>query len=481
MFALTIPYLDSFWATLAVLAYPLTWLLIPWVLLKPVVHPSSRIAWILGILFVPYIGALTALVFGVNHVKRHAIGKQKAKQRIDEQLPDPPDVGPPDVPQHLADLYRLAQRMGHEPLVPGNDIQLLPETQEAFKHIEAVIRGAQQSLSIAFYIWRSDRIGTQLRDAIIDRAQAGVKVRFLYDGIGSMWLSDRFLKPMTDAGVQVARFLPGRYFWARWSINLRSHRKIVVADGRVGFTGGMNIGDEYLGRSAAYGYWRDTQIQVRGPAASRLQQIFAADWYYATGEALTDPALFPIDEHQGTAAVQVLSDGPDRVESLFHTLLFTAISNARQQVTLSTGYFVPTDSLLDAMSSAARRGVKVRLLTAGKNTYFYTLLAGRAYYAELLEAGAEVYEYQKGLFHAKVVVIDRRWWLVGTPNLDMRSLTLNFENAVTGFAPEVADALERQFEADLPDACQIDAATWSDRGNWRRLGEEFCRLFAPVL
>lgn len=476
-------FLDSWWVTAFVLGYVATWALIPWILLKRVVHPSARFAWILAILFFPYVGAFLALVLGVNRIQRGKSDRRKSARELSRNLPPPaPVVAPPgDVHERLRDLAALGEKLTGEPLVGGNGVTVFNRTPEAFARLEAGMRAAKESLHVAFYIWRSDKIGTRLRDVMIDKAREGVEVRFLYDGIGSISLQRGFIRQMKQAGVKVARWAAGQNFRDRWSVNLRSHRKIVVVDGDVAYTGGMNVGDEYLGRDPGFGFWRDTGVEIVGPAAARLQVVFARDWYHTTGEALTEPMLYRSDLAPGKTGVQTLSGGPDDDTPVFWTLLFGAVTAARERVTLSTGYFVPPDHLLVALTTAARFGVKVRLITAGKNTYTHTLWAGRAYYSHLLRAGAEVYEYRRGLFHAKTAVVDGCWWLVGTPNLDMRSLMLNFEDAVAGYDSQIAGELERQFDDDVTQSRRIDPQEWEQRGLRHRLAEETCRLLAPVL
>jgi cardiolipin synthase len=474
---------DTIWLVLMTVFYPLTWLLIPWILLKRVVHPSARIAWILTIVFIPVVGGMLAVVLGVNRIKRGESERQKAARELNEFLPEPQSAVPPSETVHrrLRDLASLAYDLTGEPLVADNEVTILNRTPEAFARLEAGMRGAKESLHVLFYIWRADKIGNRLRDVMIEKAREGLEVRFLYDGIGSMSLGRKTLRQMRDAGVKVAPWAAGQSLRDRWSVNLRNHRKIVVVDGDYAFTGGMNVGDEYLGRDPTFGFWRDTFVELVGPAAARLQVVFTRDWYQATGEALTRPMLYRSDIATGDAAVQSLSGGPDDDKPVFWTLFFAAITAASERVTLSTGYFVPPDPLLMAMVVAAERGVKVRLLTAGKNTYLHTLWAGRAYYVHLLRAGAEVYEYQRGLFHAKTMVIDGCWWCVGTPNLDMRSLMLNFEDAVCGYSTTTAQELERQFDEDVKYSRRIDPEEWEQRGVRHRLAEETCRLISPVL
>jgi cardiolipin synthase len=324
-------------------------------------------------------------------------------------------------------------------------------------------------------------MGTRLRDLLIRKARDGVTVRFLYDKVGSIWLSKKFLKPMREAGIHVASFLPGPTFRERWSLNLRNHRKIAVVDGRVGFTGGMNIGDEYVGRNAALGFWRDTHLKLRGPTVLQLQQVFVEDWFYATREELTAHELFPEPADAGPVAAQVLAGGPDGDAYVFQSLMFAAINEARQQVLLATSYFVPPLPLVTALETAAQRGVRVRLLLPGKSAYTWTLLAARSYYESMLSAGVEIYEYEHGLLHSKVLSVDGTWSLVGSPNFDARSLLLNFEAAVALYDARTATTLEDQFEADVKRATKIELDRWKNRKQMYVLSENICRLFAPVM
>jgi cardiolipin synthase len=296
-----------------------------------------------------------------------------------------------------------------------------------------------------------------------------------------MRLNHRFLQPMRAAGIEVAPFLPGQSWRDRWSINLRSHRKIVVVDGQVGFTGGMNIGDEYLGLNPQFGYWRDTHLRLRGPSVLQLQQVFVEDWYFATGEQLTADALFPEPERSGDQIAQVVAGGPTDEIDTFHALFFTALNEARRRITLETSYFVPTPALVAALEGAAYRGVQVRLLLAGRSAHPWTIQAGRSYYDSLLASGVEIYEFTEGLLHSKTLTIDGHWSLVGTPNFDSRSLLLNFEVAVISYDVRTAAQLEEQFQTDLRYAIRIDRENWTQRPVREVLSENVCRLFSPVL
>lgn len=446
--------------------------------------PVSAVAWLMSIVFLPYLGAVLFWFFGMNRVKRRQRTWWKLRKRKDRRRDDRsrPDCVPPDLNRLQRRLSELTHNAGGYGATCGNQVRLLPESKDAFEAIERAIRGARSQVHVQYYIYRPDRIGTRIRDALIAKAREGVKVRFMYDGIGSWGLNRRFLKPMLDAGIEVCAFLPGRSFRERWSINLRNHRKLVIVDDQVAFTGGLNVGDEYLGRNPAWGYWRDTQLALSGPVVRQLIDVFKEDWYCAMDQEIPDaPASGDGDGSQERVVAQMIADGPDLDVRPLRMVLLSAILEAEESITLSTGYFVPTPSLQEALCTAAARGVRVRILVAGPSTYWYTLWAGRSYYKELLDRGAEIYEYRKGLFHAKVLTVDGCWSLVGTPNFDVRSLDLNFEVAVAFSNARIAAELEDQFATDVEHSWRIDPRQWAERSTWRIRGENFCRLFGPLL
>ncbi|MFO0917671.1 MAG: cardiolipin synthase [Planctomycetaceae bacterium] len=469
---------------LSVVGYLLTLLLLPVVLLTKKQQPTSTVAWMLVIVTMPIFGAMLFLIFGINRVHRRLRSRQMVAAILNRTSPRVAShhqlASEPMLPLHRAMMQLSHKIAGTRPTV-GNEVLLLTETSDAFREIESAIAAARSSIHLEYYIWQPDRIGTRVRDALIAKSKAGVKVRFLYDSLGSMRLTRRFLQSMRDAGIEVASFVPGQTFRERWSLNLRSHRKIIVVDGQVGFTGGMNIGDEYLGRDPHFGYWRDTHVRLVGPTVLQLQDVFALDWKYATGEDLTDSDLYPVPPSRGNVVAQVIAGGPDEEDGVFHRLLFSAINEARNHVVLTTCYFVPTPSLMSALENAALRGVRVRILVSGRVVYWYTHYAARSFYDSLLEAGAEVYEYERGQQHAKTLVIDGQWSFVGTPNFDTRSVFLNFEVGVAMYDAGIAEQLEADFDRAVQDAQRIDQAHWSRRGTWQKVRENFCRMFSPVL
>ncbi len=468
---------------LVVVGYFLTWLLIPWVLLKRRVHQSAAVAWLIAIIFVPFLGAFFCVLVGNMRWEKQSARKREASREIHRQVAGRHEAweASPDQLGHLAPLARLATQMTGVPLTSGNLLEHLPDTNRSLEKIEEMIRAARHWIHIEFYVWRHDRAGHRIQKVLIEKAREGLDVRLLYDGFGSVFLGRRFLKAIENAGVKTAPFTPGLRIWPIGTLHLRNHRKIVVADGTLGFTGGMNIGDEYIHPTKSFGKWRDTQLLVRGPAVLQLQQVFAQDWYYATGEALTGDRYYPAPERPGHVPCQVVADGPDNDVDIFSCLLIAALGLAQERVTITTPYFVPPDALAVALQTAARRGVEVRMMIADRGNYLWTKMAGRSYYQRLLAAGVEILEYQAGLYHAKTIAIDGEWSLVGTPNCDYRSLFLNFEVAVSSFDRTLAGELEEQFRRDAQQAVPIRLDDWRKRSTLKRLHEEFWRLFGPVM
>ncbi|QDU51003.1 cardiolipin synthase [Gimesia panareensis] len=476
--------MDWITAAVTISGYLITLALIPHILLQKKRHPVSTVSWILCILLLPGLGGIIYLFFGINRVQRRSLSKERANQSLAPKLPQVIQNQLLSNDEYLVvnqNLMRLAQNIAHTVPTYGNSLELLTDTNRTLGLIKQAIMNARHSLHLEYYIWQPDQSGTMMRDLLIEKAKAGVEVRFLYDGLGSMYLRRRFFKPMIEAGIQVAPFLPGATFRERWSLNLRNHRKIVIVDGNLAFTGGMNIGDEYLGLHQDLGFWRDTHLKIEGPETLQLQQVFAEDWFFATGEALTHSQYYPHPETDGNVTAQTLCSGPEKNADVFLTLMFAAINEARESLLLTTSYFVPPESLTTALESAARRGVHVKLLVSGKSANPSTVHAGRSYYDSLLDAGVEIYEYNKGILHSKTLTIDDCWSLVGTANFDFRSLILNFEVGLAIYDRKFAQRLRETTEQDILDARKITEEEWEQRGKLVILKQNIYRLFAPVM
>jgi cardiolipin synthase len=470
----------------AAVNYLIVLFVLAWVLVSKK-DSTAAMAWCLVVLLMPFVGTLLFWVFGHNHVNRPLQRKRQHRFRFREQ--HPPNTHGADrgeAPQAADEqtwngLGRLALSMNAFPVSHGNAVQLHPETSQAFAQILADLRGASHHIHVEYFIFRPDGTGQQVLDILIEKAKSGVEVRLLVDSMGAHDLKWSLLRPLLAAGGKFSTFLPLNPLRSRIQVNLRNHRKIVVVDGRVAFTGGMNVGDEYLGKSARFGYWRDEVIRLEGPAVAGLQRVFVEDWDFATREALTGPAYFPELSEAGEAVVQVIESGPDQESNSIRGMIFAAILSARERLWIASPYFVPDSSLLDALRLARFRGVDVRLLSLLRPDHLLSFYAGRYYWADMLTVGAKVYQYRKGMMHAKLIMADGQWAMVGSANLDNRSLHLNFEAGCILHTPSLVAELEGQFRRDLEDASLLEPKEFASRSFRIRLVENASRLLSPIL
>ena len=452
--------------------------------------PSATMAWLLAMIFLPFIGIMSYFVFGRRRLKvrvqllkaiREEVGDIWEKLDFDGQFRAVLKSGACDPRFH--DLMLLAYRSPGLPPTLGNSVHVLNDAENAYPAILEAIAAARHHIHVLYFIIQPDRSGRMLRDALTERARAGVEVRVLYDDIGSWKMKPGFFAPLVEAGGKVREYRPVRLSRFRtFYANFRNHRKIVVVDGKTAFTGGINIGDEYLGQDPGVGFWRDTNIKVTGPAAGHLQLVFAEDWYYATDELLTDAYV----RQDGAPAldlgvVQVVPSGPDRLWEQIEMLFFTAITSARKSLYITTPYFVPDESVQSALVAASLRGVDVRLLVPRRPDKKIVYYAGRSYFRELLAAGCRIYEYTAGFIHAKTMSVDGEVGIVGTANMDIRSFRLNFEVCAVCYDRAVAEGLDRQFMADIKGAERVELKGFSRRPRLDVFLENTARITSALL
>ncbi len=469
--------------------FSLAWLL--WIALVAVGlilerrSPAATLAWLLALLFMPYFGFLVYLLFGPRRLHRRRRRYGRARERLIQSTRDlRPDQA---IPRHFPDaglarqLALLLERVGQGAPVPAAGVTLLETGDACFESIEAAIAAATHHIHLEYYLWTPDRIGARLRDLLAAKARAGVRVRLLLDAIGSDRANRRFLRPLRDAGVQVAWFNPIglRRLRLRY-VNFRTHRKIVVCDGKVGFTGGINVSDAHSDVHNGPDAWRDTHLRIEGEPVHRLQFIFLEDWYFATDQAPFEPEFFPRFAATAGPWLQIVESGPDNDRHAIAKLYFAAITGAQQQLLLATPYFVPSEALTAALVTAALRGVEVRVLAPRQSDSRLVSAAARSYYDELVGAGVTIYEYGPPMLHAKLLVVDERIATVGSANFDNRSLALNFEAIAVLYDAGLAGQLARGFAIDLRRANRYvkpgRRATLS-----QRLGESTARLLSPLL
>lgn len=433
-------------------------------------EPVATLSWLISLAALPYVGFLIYYFFGPQRIERQRLRRRSARARL------PTLDASADESQELA---RLGQATTGLPPSGASAARLLVDGGATFEALLDAIAQARESIHLEYYIYRPDRIGTALRDALCERARAGVQVRLLLDAVGSRKLTRRFLRPLLDAGGEVAWFHPLRlrWLWNRPWLNLRTHRKIVVIDGRIGFTGGINITDEEDERLRRDAY-RDLHVRLEGAVVRELELVFLEDWCYATGQ--TPPALHAPDPGVDAIAAQVLVSGPDSTWEAIHRLHVAAIHAARRRVWLVTPYFVPGEAARMALTSAALGGVDVRLLVPKRSDSLLVTFAARSYFDELLEAGVKIYEYGPRLLHTKALLCDDELALIGSANFDHRSFRLNFEVCVMFRDADVAGELARVIESEFAHAPRVRPER--QRPLWRaRMPEALARLVSPLL
>lgn len=450
-------------------------------------HPTQTLTWLVVLGSFPLVGFIFYLFFGRNHRKekmfrrKYFLDKQTFL-RVEGEIETINEERLSQMGDHQRKLFHLAHKLGNSPISFATATKVLTNGDETFTHILEALRKATHHIHLEYYIIRHDDIGQAIKNILIEKAKQGVTVRLLYDGVGSWRISNRFLNDLRDAGVEVVEFGPVRLPFLNSKFNFRNHRKIIVIDGLVGFVGGLNIGDEYLGKSESFGFWRDTHLLIRGEAVRSLQLIFLQDWYYMTKESfLTPDYLSPVLEENLHGGVQLIAGGPDNEWSVLKNIFFSMISSAKESVWIASPYFIPDEDIFSAIKVAALSGLDVRLLVPNKPDKRIVFHASRSYFPELLDAGVKVYEYQKGFMHSKMIIVDGELASIGTSNMDMRSFHLNFEVNAFLYRTRSTEKLVTEFMNDIKDSKEIDISTFKQRHLGLRLLESTSRLLSPLL
>lgn len=392
-------------------------------------------------------------------------------------------------PKQFKGLHRLAQSLTEVAFTSGNSIELLVDGEETFGAMLGAIAQARSYLFLQTYILHDDEIGQRFAEALVARARTGVRVYLLYDAIGSGGLPRSYLKGLRQGGVKVAAFRSTQGWRARFQINFRNHRKILIADGRVGFVGGLNIGDEYLGKDPRFGHWRDTHVRLCGPSVQCLQLTFMKDWYWSQryvpdAQWQVDPVYWdgPLQEQPTTnQTLLIFAPGPVVPMNDCTYLFSDLIYQAERYLWIASPYFVPDEPTLTALKAAAYRGVDVRILLPAKADHLLVYGCSFSYYEELRLAGIQLYRYGPGFMHQKVLLMDDAIAAVGTVNLDNRSFRLNFEVMAFGTDGGFVAAVRRMLEADLRCCREVNLRRYQQRWIGVRLAVQVTRLLAPLL
>lgn len=470
-------------------------------------QPTATLAWLLTVTLLPFAGALLYVLIGRTRTLRFKRRTRRAAELLRAVFLErgshswEPDPDAPDLDDRTGDMLALGERLGSARASRGNRVEMLVNGAAFYRALYEAIGAAERQIHVQFYIIQPDETGISLRARLTEAAGRGLEVRVLYDSAGSSSIGDAFWKPLTDAGGRAVAFNPVSVFTSRLRrrdrIDFRNHRKLVVVDGRVGFTGGINIGREYLGLDPEIGHWRDTHLRIEGPAVLSLQEVFALDWRVGCEERTAFASWFVTPEVTGEGAlVQIVDSGPDSEWAPVEQIYFQAISSARERVWLTTPYFVPSPSIEAALVAAAMRGVDVRLLVPIKADSLAVGLASRSYFGHLLRSGARIFLYEgfrrrrfgrgrpsprKGFLHAKTMVVDSWMGTIGSANMDMRSFRLNFELNAFVFDRALCDEMARQFELDLAQASEYTQESAAKTSYPAKLAQQIARLMSPLL
>lgn len=449
--------------------------------------PGKTIAWLFILSLLPVLGFVIYVLFGwkirrklfqYKHINNNRSARTACQQQAELKQGSM-------LPQHATDsdekLARLLLNSGFAPLSIHNQIEILLNGYEKFIALLNALEGATHHIHLSYYIFKDDEIGEDVLKILSRKAAAGVEVRVILDGIGSLSISGGFMRSMRQAGIQVEWFFPVRFPYITPKLNLRYHRKIVVVDGRMGFMGGLNIGDEYLSRDAKLGFWRDTHLKLEGEAVHNLQSIFLNDWYFITRHEVQGARYFPQANVSQVLPVQIVASGPDSNWSSILQGFFTAITLARHSVYIETPYFIPDESLIMALKTAALSGLDVQLVVQGIPEHKLTYWAMHSYFEELLQAGVKVFKYMKGILHAKIFLLDDRLALVGSANVDVRSFHLDFEISAFMYNQFLTERLKLNFEQDIKESTELFLNTFQTRPLFERFKESSARLLSPLL
>jgi cardiolipin synthase len=443
---------------------------------------QGAVAWAVSLVSFPFVAVPAYLVLGRSKFEGMVSAYEQNKGEIDKLVVDARSqlsnftVEGSD----RSSMYEALRGLSGMELTVGNRAELLVNGDATFDSILAGIAQARDYVLVQFYMFHDDGLGRRMQQALIERANAGVRIYVLYDEIGSKGLPSSYTAALRDAGVEVSSFKPTQGSRNRFQLNFRNHRKMVVADGLTGWVGGHNVGDEYLGLDPDFSPWRDTHVRLEGPVVTQLQMVLAGDWYWATRE-LPELNWVPQAARDANAKAMIVPSAPSQRLETAALMFVAALQAANTRIWLSAPYFVPDSAVLKALELAALRGVDVRIITTGKGDSAVVFYAAYYYMEQLRDLGIKFYAYGPGFLHEKVMLIDDDVSTVGTANFDNRSFRLNFEVTSLIADRDFANQMEGMFERDFTHATRIEPEHFDEKSFWWRLGVSLSRLAAPVL
>lgn len=448
---------------------------------------SAAWAWLFVMLLLPGIGFIIYLFFGWKLNKRQ-IFDLKAQKRLgisdmaEYQKRNPKNK--PTLDTNLEnDLVQMFLNTDNAILTTKNDLKIFTDGHEKFNSLFEDLKKAKHHINIEYFTIYDDQLGKKLRKILVQKAREGVQVRVLYDLFGSKGSKQKFFKELIQAGGEVTPFMKSKLGYYSFRINFRNHRKIVVIDGSVGYIGGFNIGDQYLGRNKRFGNWRDTHLRLEGSVVLQLQSRFFMDWNASAKRQKVQFSLdyFPQSNVQNNIPMQIVSSGPENDVQKIKQGYIKMIMGAKHSIWIETPYFIPDDALMEALLIAIRSGIEVRIVIPQMPDHPFVYRATEYYVQQLLKAGARIYSYQNGFMHAKTIVVDNMITSVGSANWDIRSFKLNFEANAFMYDPKVAEQIIATIKNDLKDARELDEEYFKQQSSWKKFRQLASRLISPIL
>lgn len=442
-------------------------------------NPVKTISWVLILLLLPLVGLFFYYFFGEDNRKKRLISHKTHKKLRKTQGVHYKEEGVV-VPQKYEGLITLLNSEEYTSLYGGSDVLFYKTGQEKFDALFDAIQNAQETIHIQYYIFMDDKLGSSLAALLKQKAQEGLEVRLIYDDVGSWKVKRKFFDDLEVHGVEVQSFLKVKFRWLTSRVNYRNHRKVVVIDGRIGFMGGMNVADRYVD-GVNFGVWRDSHIKIEGLAVAALQTDFLIDWYSSRGELLSDMKYYPKLEPKGNCHLQLVTSGPVGQFKMIHNGIVQAISIAEKSVLIQTPYFIPTDAMILAIQLAAMRGVDVKLMVPKKSDTTFVHVASMSFLTEVIDAGADVFLFDIGFLHSKLIVIDDDLVITGSANMDIRSFEHNFEINAFIYDKSINKVAREIFFNDVKSSKKIKVEEWEKRSRQTKFNESVMRLFSPLL
>lgn len=448
---------------------------------------SAAWAWLFVMLLLPGIGFIIYLFFGWK-LNQRQIFDLKAQKRLgisdmaEYQKRNPKNK--PTLDTNLEnDLVQMFLNTDNAILTTKNDLKIFTDGHEKFNSLFEDLKKAKHHINIEYFTIYDDQLGKKLRKILVQKAREGVQVRVLYDLFGSKGSKQKFFKELIQAGGEVTPFMKSKLGYYSFRINFRNHRKIVVIDGSVGYIGGFNIGDQYLGRNKRFGNWRDTHLRLEGSVVLQLQSRFFMDWNASAKRQKVQFSLdyFPQSNVQNNIPMQIVSSGPENDVQKIKQGYIKMIMGAKHSIWIETPYFIPDDALMEALLIAIRSGIEVRIVIPQMPDHPFVYRATEYYVQQLLKAGARIYSYQNGFMHAKTIAVDNMITSVGSANWDIRSFKLNFEANAFMYDPKVAEQIIATIKNDLKDARELDEEYFKQQSSWKKFRQLASRLISPIL